>query len=201
MAALPTIPHVVRTSVQGTLTNGQQWANVMHHNFTGGGWPAASDITALHAKVVRLYSGSIYTSGITLFLQCKNNVTLDRIVYTPLDGTAASTTTDVNATATETTDSLPVETALGITIRTGFRGRSYRGRMFLPAWCENQNGSDGRLPSGTATQLVNEFTGYQTDLGTANWTFGVASYRLVLFNSMTSVTVHREWHVIRRRRS
>jgi hypothetical protein len=46
-------------------------------------------------------------------------------------------------TGAATSDCLPKQTSLCITLQTGFRGRSYRGRVYLPYFTEAANDADG----------------------------------------------------------
>lgn len=74
------------------------------------------------------------------------------------------------AAATQT-DMLPPQTALVITLRTLLAGKRYRGRVFLPGYCENVNSLGGVITSTTAS--VNFVTAIKANLVTSSLDMGV----------------------------
>lgn len=199
---LPVILNVVRCAVRGTSPSGQRWINVWHMHFASGTPPSAGDITALHAKFQKLYGGPIYAGGVFIAQLGVASCTADDITYTPLDGTTSSTVLALAAVAgTQAGDALPSQSAVGVTLRTGLRGRSKRGRIFLAFGSEAQTDVGGRLATGTAALVPVEFAAWITDLAGIGWTLVVASYKLSSAQSVTTVDVHRDYHVIRKRRA
>jgi hypothetical protein len=57
---------------------------------------------------------------------------------------------------TSASDPLPAATALAVTLLTGLRGRSFRGRVYLWGWAENANTTTGSVAS-TATDAGSAF--------------------------------------------
>jgi hypothetical protein len=174
---LPTIAGTVRCSYRGLAPSGRQWVNVVHCRYaTGASSPGSTEITALDAKLVRLWSGTAYSTGTAWLAQCLNNVTLIDATYYVLNGTAAPVVINHAATGTVAgTPTHPSEVAHVLTLRTGTRGRRYRGRIYLPTAGGNAI-SAGNLTSTAATAIVAQMAGLQTDLATIQWEIGVASY-------------------------
>lgn len=55
---------------------------------------------------------------------------------------------------------LPAATALCITSKTGLRGRSYNGRIYLAGWAENANDTVGGATAAAAAAAVNWITNW-----------------------------------------
>jgi hypothetical protein len=197
---LPIISHVCRAAVTGACPPGGRWANVWHLNFSGGGWPTSTDIAAMEAILLRIYSGSDYTSGHPYFTFANANTTIDKITVTPLDGSAASTIFTPGVSASSGNTPLgPAEVACVLSMHTPFRGRSHRGRVYLPpVYVSQLNG--GVFSTAFINYILAQVAGAQTALGGANWSIGVASYKTTAFNSATAFTIDTLPDVQRRRK-
>ena len=202
---LPLIPGVVRCAASGVVPSGQVWVNVHHARYAGGASsPGTSDIDALHAILVRLYAGTIFTGGTTWIGQnCAAGVKINQISYTPLDGISLTTVIPVGISGTGT-NSTPSECSPVLTIRSATRGRANRGRIYLPCPSNVNVSADGRLMSTVATSTVAQYNAILGALGGPStapfWELGVASYKHVHFAPATTGTMDLDVDVQRRRK-
>ena len=174
---LPSIPGTVRCQASGALISGKKWSNVVHCKFTGAaGQPSAADLSALDLKLIRLWSGTIYTGGVSWLTNCPNATTLTNMNYYVLDGTSPAVNVSRNLSGAGGTSSAPSEVAFVLTLRTTKRGRRYRGRIFLPTVVPGSISASGQLSSILVGQFLSQFDGLVTDLATINWQIGVATY-------------------------
>ena len=197
---LPVISNTVRCVVRGTCESGQRWINTVHVQKAAG--PIlAGDITAIHPILVRAWSGAAYGTGTSCLALCAAGVTCDDVVYTPLDGTSASTTITVAGVGAQTAgQSLPGEVSEVVTLRTLVRGRSYRGRVFLPPWYQAERTTNGVILASGIASTITQWLGVQTALVAAGYTLGVASYLHALFTSLSTVTMDNKFDVQRGRK-
>lgn len=176
---LPTITGVVRVSCRGTNVAGQQWVNVLHFQHGNPGTSFTnSDINALDAKLARLYSGTAYTTGVPWLTICTSNTQLVDFTYYPLDGTSSPTVTPHAALgAAASTTNQPSEVAHVLTLRTGIRGRRYRGRIYLPAAGTGaMSGTTGQMITANVNNFLTQARGLLADLQTIQWYWSVVSY-------------------------
>ncbi len=197
---LPVITNVVRIAVRGQAPSGSNWANVLHCLKTTAGAPSGADITNLDTAIRRLYIGAAYSGGNNMLSACKTTCTTVDVTYTPLDGSSTSTVSALTAAGALTDDSLPSQTAEVVTIRTARRGRSYRGRVYLPPWTEVSSSASGTMVASTVTAILNQWVGAQAALVATNWTIGVASYLHSTFEAATGFTMDTRFDVQRRRK-
>lgn len=181
---MPTIAGVVRATFRGTNATGSGWANVVHARYAGGASsPGSTEIAALHAKLVRLWTGLAYGAGAAYMTKCKSTLNLADATYYVLNGTALPILVNINLNGTGGTGAqCPQEVAAVMTLRTGFRGRRYRGRLYFPAPLVSQLDTNGNFVSAFITDITTQWTLLQTDLGTIQWSMGVASYGKSLIN-------------------
>jgi hypothetical protein len=197
---LPIIANTVRAAVVGQQTNGQPWVNVLHFRKTSGVIDAAA-LAALVTEIAKLYGGPAYVGGAVHML---NNTplttTTSQVVCTPLDGASASTILSMALTGAGATDLLDAQAAATVTLQTGSRGRSFRGRMFLPALHEGSNSSTGGVSSGVITGYNLQLEGFRAALAAINWQWVVASYLRSLATTVTAAIVRPTFgHQVRRR--
>jgi hypothetical protein len=175
--ALPTINGTVRCAFRGLVPSGRQWTNVWHARYAGGAsFPGPTEIAALDAKLVRMYTGSIYSGGSVWLAQCTTGVTLIDATYYVLNGSAGPV--GINHTAAgpgAIANSQASEVAHVLSLRTGLRGRRYRGRIYLPG-VSTTNVPSGILSSALVTTTLAQLNALQTDLQSIQWELGVASY-------------------------
>lgn len=203
--ALPIIAGVVRCAASGVVPSGQRWVNVHHARFKGGvSNPSAADITALDALLARLYAGSAFGTGVAwVTSQCSPGCQFLQMAYTPLDGTSL-TSFYPKSGAGVLSPSSPSECAPVLTLRSATRGRSNRGRVYLPAPGSTVVDANGRLGTGTAANTVSQYAGILSALGgplvTPFWELGVASYLHATFAPIVVATMDTNIDVQRRRK-
>ena len=197
---LPNIPLVVRTAVIGQTPSGQRFTNVLHFKAVSG--PIDSTlINALHTVVSRIYSGTATTSGATNMLNnSSSGMTLTQVQYTPLDGSSTTTTLPLVAAGAAGGNNLPSECSAVITFRTDQRGRSYRGRAYLPVMTVTAVNSVGELSSGPLAALPLQWSGAIPLLAGASWEHHVASYLHGTSRVIISYTMDAKMDVQRRRK-
>ena len=197
---LPVITNTVRVAVRGTMPSGQRWINVWHIRKPAGPILAA-DITAIDGLFPRFYLGAAIGAGQFVFTQCNPAVTMEDLTYTPLDGSSASTVIAHLATgAAAGVDTLPSEVTAVMTLRTLLRGRSHRGRIYLPTFVETINTALGTILVGTAAALITQLIGVQANLVAAGYEIVVASYLLASATSVSTFTMDSRWDVQRGRK-
>jgi len=165
--------------MRGTNVAGQQWANVVHCRSGDGAGPTdLAAITALDAKLVRLWTGTGYTSGSSWLINCSADTKTLDITYYVLNGTAVPIVIAHNASGSVAAGSNQAqEIAHVLTLRTNTRGRRYRGRIYLPAAATTlMSNTTGVLGGATVTSFLNQARGLLADLPSIGWKWGVASY-------------------------
>lgn len=188
---LPTIPHVVRFAVQGTIEGGSRWANIWHCNFTSGSWPSDAGVEAASDEIVHFYDGTVistHTGWIANF-GCTGE-TLDTVSAIRLDGTTATLNFPYAVTGPASTPGGAAQDSFTLTLRTGLRGRSHRGRLFLPQ-VENSQVTTGQLNVLVPPIVVDRFGVIQSALESLSepCEVVVASYLLATWQAVTSVSM------------
>jgi hypothetical protein len=184
---LPIIAGTTRATWRGTNNAGQQWANVMHFRFLAGpGNPSTSDLAALDAKILRLYTGAAYTTGVPWLTNVPSNTALIDATYYILNGTSVPfIQLHTQTGAASPAANLPPEIAHCLTLRTDTRGRRYRGRIYLPAVASTAiSGTSGTVTGTVTANFLTQATGMRLDLATINWEWVVASYGLGSANGL-----------------
>ena len=202
---LPIIPGTVRATYRGLLPNGQQWANVMHFRYAAGASsPGPADIVALDALAVRLYTGASFGGGgITWLAACNAATTLIDATYYLLNGLSPPQVILHPATGVGAGVPCPPEVAYCLTLRSAVRGRSYRGRAFLPAPTTAQVVAPGVLTAATLANFLIQANALPAALGGAGapfWEAGIASYLHSTFQPLAAYTMDNVADVIRRRK-
>jgi len=183
------------------MTNGQTFVNVLHFKKTSGSIDAAA-ITALNTELTKLYGGAAYSGGaVPMLNNCPAATQTLDVTYTPLDGSSASTVLALAATGSGTTDLLPGETCPIITLRTAIRGRSYRGRVYLPAQHDTSQTSSGGVATGVIVAYNLQLAGFLAALTGINWQWVVASYLLSQATPVTAALLRNYYAAQRRRRN
>lgn len=190
MGALPVIADVIRTTIHREDGQGRSANNVLHFESTG--YDVAALNTNLQASVTRTLWDPIWAGY--------GAITLN---YLPLDGTSATTTiiptTMLDFTGEGTGELIPAEAAL-IKLRTGQRGRSHRGRIYLGGIGEDRN-VNGAITTATVTELQSDWTDFVDDMATAGTPLVVASYKLATAHTVTSIVAETIAGTQRRRQS
>lgn len=171
MPHLPVIAHTFRVALTWTGAGGQDAVNVIHILDTTG--------TAVSSDIAVELDAAADPS---MWNEVVPSASVTDIAVTPLDGVTATThfvpATPGNWVGQNGTDFAPA-CAQVIKLGTGLRGRSHRGRVFVPF--QNQLAyTDGLLSSGTASARSAAWSEFNADLetGTHNLTMTVASYKL-----------------------
>jgi hypothetical protein len=187
---LPTITDTFRTALTWQGATGYPTpTNVMHFHAPG---KVAADVwTALNANVTA-----------NMWAQTQSTQHVHTVTITPLDGTSL---TSVNATGdvakwggTKAADTIIPQVCAIVKLTTNFRGRSHRGRIYLP-WVTEGAAVGGYL--NTTDQGAMQ-TAWNTFLGamiTAGVKLCVASYKYASQSEVAIVLVESPLGTIRRR--
>lgn len=190
--ALPIIANVYRSALQWhDSSSGGDAVNVMHWSKAGSDEGAL--YTALNSHVTQSMWGAV-NSGCHVVT----------VTNTKLDGTTASADHATGEPAKwqgggGSNGSIPQQACL-LKLTTALRGRSYRGRIYLPFIDESQT-SSGKITTGTVTSMATAWATFLTDMGTDGWTLVVASYLHSTAQAVTGLTVESESATQRRRMS
>ena len=186
---LPVIANTFRVAigwVDGT--TGQIATNVIHIEDPGGNAPAVATMVdnAINHNMLAAVSDHAHINEYTV---------------TPLDGvsgTIVQTPSGINTGGGGSTSS-PASSAV-VTVRTAKRGRSFRGRVFLPFIDEAQI-ADGLLTGGVELTTATGFATFLASISGAGGTWVIASYKLATATPVTSVAVLRALGTQRRRQT
>lgn len=115
-------------------------------------------------------------------------VELTRRRIKPLEPIEESDTTGLPIAGTGGTDALDPSTAAVVSLRTNNIGRSYRGRVYLPAFEQGQLTVDGNFNTTSAGTVKTAFETLQSDLGSmGSGSMGLSVFSKVL-DTGTDVT-------------
>lgn len=199
MAALPTIPDVLRCSVVGHTAIGTRWANVLHVKKDAGMTTSAA-IALVHTQIGLLYQSAGFGAGKLGWATMGHPLAgVEAVRYTPLYNNLATTINSLVIAGAGTGDALPSDTCLVISWRSDSRGPRYRGRSYWPSPSELTNGADGRcLPASAATFAAASLQ-FVANLATALVPLQVASYKYATSAPVTATSVDTRWDRQRRR--
>lgn len=194
MSPLPVIPDVYRCALKWANASGGYAINVTHWHYLGGLTDPLAIAADLAAKWIANDTAAMYGAQTI-------SMSGDLFTITPLDGSTASV--DVAASGvigTSGGQTIPNMAAV-IKLKTGLRGREYRGRVYLPGVSESL--SDNGLLSGNAlpANLGPAWAQFLTDMAVDDWQWVVASYKLAVATPVTSVTSEKYAGTQRRRLS
>lgn len=124
-----------------------------------------------------------------------------RMSVLPLDGTSGAFETDVSTNikwqGNGGSDWVPALATI-IKLRTGLRGRSHRGRIFLPYTGETVQGN-GTLSDATVTSMTTAWETFRTSMSADDCALVVASYVLAEATQLTSCSCEKSCGTQRRR--
>jgi hypothetical protein len=192
---LPVIAGIYRVSVN-QLIGDEPIANVLHFSATGS--PTAAAVGAAFAL------GWGKTGGISALQSTQ-------LLYktwhvTPLDGSSIGADGDFSLAnkqaGANVSAPVPVNSCLVLTLNTGLRGRSQRGRIYFAGIASSQVDSPAaHWAPGTLTAAVTEW-----GVMVSHWASGtpalapvVASYRLATANLVSGVVARRDFGTQRKR--
>lgn len=191
MAGLPTIADTYRVALNWASPGaGLTATNVIHIRKSG------SDAVA----IASLLDGIVVSGLWGVQSDATGIATVD---VTPLDGSGAtyelSTGMPAKWKGANASAEFAPQVAALIKLTTSLRGRSYRGRIFLPWVCEPAM-SSGRLITGALTPLQGAWTAFRSNLITNTAELVVASYKHSTAEAVQ--TCHAEsWTATVRRRN
>lgn len=189
MATLPIIADTYRCALNWRHTNGQTAANVIHIR------KAASTAAAVAAGIDANVTAAMWQP-------LSNGASVQEVRVTPLDGSTATTilaVTGAKWTGGTAGDYTPAAAVL-ISLRTPFRGRSYRGRLFLPYLTETYQ-SNGSLDATARSNAQTAWDTFYSALNAGGFLWVVASYKLAIANSATARIVESAIATMRPRQS
>jgi hypothetical protein len=134
-----------------------------------------------------------------MFLSIASSASAPTVTITPLDGTSATVQFPLTTwLGTAAGEFVPAVAAV-LSLYTGVRGRSHRGRIFLPFTAENRmaNGffSDPTNPPAMAAAWLE----WAQDLLVGGFLLSVASYKLHTSDTVTSIIGRQAFATQRRR--
>jgi hypothetical protein len=169
--ALPVIADTYRCALHWTSNVAGQAVNIFHVKGPHSGYPNSQAVfTCIDAHV---------TTGLWTFIS--SNLTADSMTITPLDGVTASSTIAITPAAKwsgqSAGEAIPNMANL-IKLTTAKRGRSYRGRLYLPNVGEpdQTNGKLAVAKVPTTTTAWNTFIAAIGTDATTSLIMGIASY-------------------------
>lgn len=191
MPPLPVIANVYRCALEWS--NGSQHAvNVMHFRDDAGGQTAAALATALDGVV---------NSAMWYFTA--DAFSVKNLHITKLDGVTPSV--DITPATPANWDGglggqwIP-QSAYLAKFTTSVRGRSHRGRVYLPFVSEGGQ-SGGLLDASAVPTWQDEWDDFIPDLAATNWSLVVASYKLGTAGTVQSIKCEGETATMRRRQT
>lgn len=168
---------------------GRDAANVMH--FRSSSLVPATLFSALAANVTS-----------TMWDQTGSDTKITQVAITPLDGTSPTVTLLTDGSAKwgggqSAGDVAPQMCAIA-SLKTDTRGRSYRGRVYLPFVAEGAQ-ANGSLGSGIAVAMTTAWATFIAAAAGDDAHMVVASYKLAEATDVASVTVESLCATQRRR--
>jgi hypothetical protein len=187
---LPVIDDVFRVAVHWQDANSPQDAiNVMH-------FFSETDTPTL------LAAGLDAAANAGMFAAMSNAIIADEFAITPLDGTSATEffVPDPSKWTGQTAGDYAPQVAALVKLRTGLRGRSQRGRVFLPFTAEGAQ-ANGKLTGSKVTTMQTEWDAFVSQLLSDDRPLVVASYLHSTSHNVTSEVVEAETGTQRRRQT
>lgn len=188
MPALPIIADTYRVAFQWVGQSGQSAISVLHFHKTGGtAAGVASDIDTNIAA--------------NMWTHTNTNTKVTALHVTPLDGSSSTFVLGVTgskwAGTSGAADTSPAS-AVVVSLRTALRGRSNRGRIFLPFCTENVI-SDGSLLSANVAIGQAAWNSFLAAMVSPAAQLVVASYKLAQQHAVTSILYEQALGTQRRR--
>lgn len=187
---LPVIADTLRVTLNWTGPNGTSAANVMH--FRGSG----IDPTELMALLTNNFVANLFNAVAT-------TAVIDTVHIIPLDGTSATQEFDAPNTALwkgETVSSPVFPDSVVIKLRTGERGRSKRGRVYLPFPAEGAIDL-GTVLTGSLGAMQTAWETFRSSMEEDLCPWVVASYKFASALEVESLLVEGALGTQRRRQS
>lgn len=185
---LPVIANTYRVALDWVLGSSIA-TNVMH--FTAVGSSAGAVAASVNTNVTAAMWGFVSLSA-----------QVQQMAVTPLDGSTATLifpTSGAKWTGSQGGDWSPASCGI-VSLRTNLRGRSHRGRLYIPFVAEAAM-TNGALVAGQQSAAGLAWTNFLTAMSAASVPLQVASYKLVLVTPCTATIVELALGTQRRRQS
>lgn len=161
------VPNTAQINIVYAL-DGQEIENVVYYTKTT--TPILEDLAALTDEV-RAYIVSSLLPALSSAIQL---VRVVGVLLDVVDGFTVTNTTGLPASGGDSGDVLPNNVALCISVRTANRGRSFRGRNYIPGIAKTHT-ADSEFTTSAVTGLVGIWEGLTALAGDAGWTRTVVS--------------------------
>lgn len=176
---------------------GNAYAVNVYHGIMTGAFPSISQDSAngLAASVKSAWDAStmkplIYSAIVPATVGVRSLDTPNQPEYLASTGATGSS---------NSTDPLPLQTALCVTLRTALAGASYRGRTYITGFTEG-NGVGGAATGTVGTACVDWITRLQSAMGSNGLNMSVASRKTGQSKAVTAIVVRNtQWDTQRRR--
>lgn len=187
MAPLPVISNAFRVSINYLLAGEQVATNVIN-------------IFSLTQTQDQVGAIVVATMNANMFAPTSSSIVIDSIDVLPYDGVSPTKNFPVvGLTGGATGPGVPA-VSLVASFRTPFRGRSRRGRAFLP-WVAEGVQDEGIVEVATADDALAGWTQFQVDLLPALISQAVVSIKLAQIFVIESTIVNRKLDTIRLRQN
>lgn len=188
--ALPVIPGTYRCAFNWTVADsGLTATNVMHFE--------RADYSA--ENVYFDIDGAVTAD---MWLQTKTDIGISSVEVTPLDGTSlpyiGNTGKGVKWSGSQSGGDFIPQVATIVKLTTAKRGRSYRGRVFLPFVGETRAGG-GIMDPTTRSDMEDAWVAFVSAMATAGTPMAIASYKLATSEDVIQATVESFCGTIRKR--
>jgi hypothetical protein len=147
---LPLTPNIVRVQISGILPGGRPWVN--------GWWGTLNNASALTQALSDSFAASLNDHYADLLPAQHTSFTCQKVVTTDtrsLGGPQFTSVTGFPLTGSNANAPLPEQTCALLSWTTAFRGKSGRGRTYLPGF--TQDASAGGGPTGAVITILQEF--------------------------------------------
>jgi hypothetical protein len=196
-----------RVTISGELYTAERWVNTWC--VTGSAITEASVVTAFD----NAYAVDAAGGGYGFLRPCCGNAFGGGVIGVHMSDIAIQLIQSPPPVATHhavshnggqnTPGGLPVDVSPVLSLQTAFAGRSFRGRVYLPPWHENQNIDTGGIfpqpdPTAMAGIAINAKK-LADDLVAAGTPLAVYSRKLATANTVTTGYIDSNWDTQRRR--
>jgi hypothetical protein len=191
MAPLPVIANTYRVAMEWGNSDYPNWiaTNVIHLNKSSSN-PAAV-AAALEANVAA-----------AMWQVQSTHSTIKNLVITPLDGSSVAfpiaTTGGAKWSGNQSNNTPTAQNCNIVKLLTAKRGRSYRGRIFLP-WADEQAVDGNLLHTGNASACTAAWVAFHTAMTAAGFNLVVASYKLATVDNVAALACENYTATQRRR--
>jgi hypothetical protein len=145
-----TIPNCVQIVTSWALGDGKIAHNVMHGTVPAGFTPTPAIALAIHTGLV---TGGAWTALAGFLAPTESLATTSLRDIRTLNQPEIFPSGQPSGPGTSASPALPNEVAVAISLHTGFAGRAFRGRLYVPGWATNALGAGNVVAAGAITAL------------------------------------------------